>query len=180
MGTSSGAAARAELLGGLQLAGRKLSTATIMFHQAVADRLGLNITDHKCLDLVLLHGPMTAGALAAATGMTTGAITAAVDRLERAGFVRRVDDPKDRRKVVVQAVPKRLNEVGQFFEPLVAFLEELVSRYDDTELAAIVDFMTRSCDGLRQLTVKLREGAVRPNSKQKKKKPRGRAPARKT
>jgi DNA-binding MarR family transcriptional regulator len=179
MGTSGGAPARPELLGGLQRAGRQLSTATIMFHQAVADRLGLNITDHKCLDLVLLNGPMTAGALAAATGMTTGAITAALDRLERAGFVRRADDPNDRRKVVVRAVPKRLGEVGRLFEPLAAFLEELARRYDDVVLAGIVDFLTRSCEGLHQSTLTLRESAPPTNPGRKKVKAGGRSPARK-
>src|SRR5690349_15820511 len=90
-------ARRDELLHDLRLAGRRLSTATIMFHQAVADRLGLNLTDHKCVDLLLLNGPLTAGELASLTALTTGAITAALDRLERGGFVKREDDPEDRR-----------------------------------------------------------------------------------
>ena len=64
-----------------------------MFHQAIADRLGLNVTDHKCIDLLLMKGPLTAGELAGMTGLTTGAITAVIDRLEKAGFVRREDDP---------------------------------------------------------------------------------------
>jgi DNA-binding MarR family transcriptional regulator len=173
MGTSSRAPARSVLLAGLHLAGRRLSAATIMFHQAVADRLGLNITDHKCLDLVLLNGPMTAGALAEATGMTTGAITAALDRLERAGFVQRADDPSDRRKVLVRVIPDRLAEVCQIFEPLAAFQEELASRYDDTVLAGIVDFLTRCCAGLHQSTIDLREQAE-PDPKRKRAVPGGR------
>ena len=95
---------RSELLDELKLAGRRLSTATIMFHQAVADRLGLNPTDHRCVDRLLLNGPLTAGELASRTGLTTGAITAALDRLERAGFVARGDDPQNRRRVIVQPV----------------------------------------------------------------------------
>ena len=160
MPESSPQSTRTELLGGLQRAGQQLSTATIMFHQAVADRLGLNITDHKCVGLVLANGPMTAGALAAATGMTTGAITAALDRLERAGFVRRVDDPKDRRKVLVQAVSKRLDEVGKLFEPIAELMEEIAARYDDEELARIVEFMNRSRDGIHQATVNLRDATA--------------------
>src|SRR6516225_8343013 len=75
--------------------GRDVGTAAIMFHQAVADRLGLNPTDHKCLDLVHRAGGATAGDLAEWTGLTTGAITGLIDRLERAGFVRREDHPGD-------------------------------------------------------------------------------------
>src|SRR5262245_54462886 len=118
---------RAELLHDLALAGRRLSTATIMFHQAVADRLGLNLTDHKCVDLLLLKGPLTAGELAGMTALTTGAITAALDRLERAGFVTREDDPRDRRRVVVQAVPRRVKEISRLFESFSARLEGLAA-----------------------------------------------------
>ncbi len=75
---------------------RDLSTETILLHQAIADRLGLNPTDHKCLSLLLDAGePITAGELAVRTGLTTGAITGIVDRLERARFVRRERDPND-------------------------------------------------------------------------------------
>jgi DNA-binding MarR family transcriptional regulator len=171
MGTPSGPA-RAELRNGLLLAGRKLSAATIMFHQAVADRLGLNITDHKCLDLILLNGPMSAGALAESTGLTTGAITAVLDRLERAGFVRRAADPTDRRKVVAEALPKRLEEARKLFEPFVVSLDELTGRYDDRELAAILDYMTNSATVLQHSTGRLRQEAL---PKRKKKSPLRRA-----
>ncbi len=77
---------RTGLLDEMQRAGRELSAATIMFHQAIADRLGLNPTDHKCLDLLASKGLMTAGELAEMTGLTTGAITGVIDRLEAAGF----------------------------------------------------------------------------------------------
>src|ERR687897_3534396 len=81
---------------------REMSTETIMFHQAVADELGLNITDHKCLDLIHRYGAMPAGRLAELTGLTTGAVTGIIDRLEGAGYVRRTDDPKERRRIIVE------------------------------------------------------------------------------
>src|SRR6516165_10656801 len=102
----------------MQRAGRQLSAATIMFHQAVADRLGLNPTDHKCIDLLALKGLMTAGELADATGLTTGAITGVIDRLEGAGFVRREEDPNDRRRVILRAIPKPYREIARLFESL--------------------------------------------------------------
>ena len=101
--------ARSGLLDELQQAGRRLSLATIMFHQAVADRLGLNPTDHKCIDLLASAGWTTAGELAEATGLTTGAITGVIDRLEAAGFVRREDDPNDRRRVIVRVISEAIS-----------------------------------------------------------------------
>jgi DNA-binding MarR family transcriptional regulator len=148
---------RSELEKGLTLAGRQLSTATIMFHQAIADRLGLNVTDHKCMDLLLLNGPQTAGELARLTGLTTGAITAVIDRLERAGFLRREDDPNDRRRVILQAIPKRCREIERLFEPFAATFGGLNARYNDQELAVILDFMTRSREALAHATAVLRQ-----------------------
>src|ERR687883_2098882 len=81
---------------------RAMSTETIMFHQVVAVTLGLHITDHKCLDLIYRYGPMPAGKLGELTGLTTGAVTGVIDRLEAAGYVRRSNDPKDRRRTIVE------------------------------------------------------------------------------
>jgi DNA-binding MarR family transcriptional regulator len=152
---------RSELQQGLFVAGRQLSTATIMFHQAVADCLGLNVTDHKCIDLLLLNGPLTAGELAAMTGLTTGAITAVIDRLERAGFARRQDDPDDRRRVIVSVVVQRCRDIERLFQPFAASFGELTDRYSDKELAVILDFMNRSGQGLHQSTLELRKSLSR-------------------
>src|SRR5688572_17181329 len=85
--------------------GRELSARTILFHQALADKLGLNLTDHRCLDLAQRANsvaPLTAGQLAELTGLSTGAITGVLDRLEKAGFIRREKDPNDRRQLFVR------------------------------------------------------------------------------
>jgi DNA-binding MarR family transcriptional regulator len=136
--------------------GREVGTAAIMFHQAVADRLGLNPTDHKCLDLVNRAGGATAGDLADWTGLTTGAVTGLIDRLERAGFVRREDHPTDRRKVVIRVVPERLSEVGRLFRSLGEEMTDLCARYSEGELRVIVDYMTRSAELFRRETRRLR------------------------
>lgn len=163
------------LLDDLQQAGRRLSTATIMFHQAVADRLGLHPTDHKCIGLLESTGWSTAGELAEATGLTTGAITGVIDRLEAAGFVRREDDPRDRRRVIVRVVPKRYRDIARLFEPFAAAVARMGSRYTQKELATILDFMTRSCDVLRDATLELRKPPPPARKRPKAGRPRRRA-----
>src|SRR5260221_13705710 len=83
---------------------RRHSTAAVLFNHAVAERLGLGPTDHKCLDLLRERGAMTGSELASITGLTTGAITGVVVRLELAGYLRREPDPHDGRKQTLHAV----------------------------------------------------------------------------
>jgi DNA-binding MarR family transcriptional regulator len=85
---------------------RAYQTANDNFDQAIADRLGMNRTDMRCVDLIDQAGGMTAGELAKAAGLTSGAVTAVVDRLEKAGMARRVADPSDRRRVRIEVTPK--------------------------------------------------------------------------
>ena len=145
----------------LQELGRDMGVHVIMFHQAVAERLGLNITDHKCLDFVLRENGVTAGELSRATGLTTGAITGVIDRLERAGFARRQPDPHDRRKVIIVPRLERLPEIGKLFESLSRNMSRVMSRYSGREAQLIVDFMRRTVDVMRQENLKLRA----PNTK---------------
>lgn len=136
---------RAELIDALVLAMRDMSGATVFFHTAVAERLGLNPTDHKCADLIMRNGPLTAGALVEATGLTSGAVTGIVDRLERAGMVKRVTDPDDRRRVQLyftddQAVSERMWAI---FEPIYRASVALFERYTDEELRLVLDVIGR-------------------------------------
>src|SRR5258706_11254106 len=93
---------RWELIAALGMAGRELSAHTVMFHTAVAERLRLGLTDHKAFDFILRHGPVTAGQLAEITGLTTGAVTGVIDRLEKTGYVERGRHSADRRKGLVR------------------------------------------------------------------------------
>lgn len=143
---------------------RRLGTRTVLFHAAVAERLGLNATDHKCADLLWELGPLTAGRLAELTGLTTGAMTAAIDRLERVGFVVREADPQDRRRVVVRATPERTPQVAHLFEGLSASAQKLCERYTDEQLAVIEEFMNGAVTMLEQQTLALRADDVTADS----------------
>ena len=127
----------------------------------MAQRLGINSTDLECLDLVVLRGPMTAGALAEATGLTTGAITGVIDRLERAGFARRERDPDDRRKVLVRALPEIEVEAAPLFAPMERAAMAVLSSYSDDELALLLTFFRRIHEAARAATVELGELTAR-------------------
>lgn len=138
---------------------REMSTETIMFHQAVADVLGLHITDHKCLDLLYRYGAMPAGRLAELTGLTTGAVTGVIDRLEKAGYVRRANDPKDRRRTIVEPTRNKKLEkkLEGIFAPLGDRMDKLMSSYSDGELAFLLDVLTRALAESHQELIKLRD-----------------------
>jgi DNA-binding MarR family transcriptional regulator len=149
---------RTELLDELALAGRDVGAYSVMMHTAAAHAVGLNATDHKCLDLLGRHGPMTAGALADLTGLTTGAITGVVDRLEAAGFVERHRDEHDRRRVILAArMDAVVQAYGSIFEPLRAAVDDVADGYTDEQLELIIGYLRRTVDGLRDITTQLRD-----------------------
>ncbi len=137
---------------------REMSTQTIMFHQTVADVLGLHITDHKCLDIIYRFGAMPAGRLGELTGLTTGAVTGIIDRLEEAGYVRRTNDPKDRRRIIVEPTGNRKLErkIEGIFVPLHERMHELLSSYSDIELNFLLDAMREFSKQIREESEKLR------------------------
>jgi DNA-binding MarR family transcriptional regulator len=123
---------------------REMSTEAVMFHQALADELGLHITDHKCMDIIHRFGAMPAGRLGEMTGLTTGAITGMIDRLEKAGYVRRTNDPKDRRKTIVEPIRNRKLErkIEMTFTPFHERMHKVLSSYSENELTFLLDAMT--------------------------------------
>lgn len=136
---------------------REMSTETIMFHQAVADILGLHITDHKCLDFIYRFGAMPAGRLADLTGLTTGAVTGIIDRLEKAGYVRRISDPKDRRRTIVEPTRNKKLErkLELIFIPLRKRMHKILSSYSDSELAFLLNTTTEMLEQTREESKKL-------------------------
>ena len=137
---------------------REMSTQTIMFHQRVADVLGLHITDHKCLDIIYRFGAMPAGKIGEMTGLTTGAVTGIIDRLEEAGYVRRTSDPKDRRRTIVEPTGNKKLErkIEGIFIPLHERMQKLLSSYSDSELGFLLDAMTEILKQTREESEKLR------------------------
>ena len=136
---------RQQLEAALNAAMRDASGQGVLYSQAVAGRLGMNSTDLECLDYIL-RGPVTPGRLAELTGLTTGAITGVIDRLERIGLARRESDPDDRRKTVVRALPAVLERIAPLFEPMERAAMAVLSKYRDDELALILNFLTRARD----------------------------------
>ena len=98
-------AKRDDLLLRLEQGVRRMLAGAIIFNQQVAESLGVNATDLQCLNLLELQGALTPGDLARCCGLTTGGVTVVLDRLEKAGYVRREANPRDRRSLLIRPVP---------------------------------------------------------------------------
>src|ERR1700722_2562240 len=127
----SGDKRRPELLKRMWDLGREMSTQTVFLHQAIAQSAGLNATDTKCLDLMLHPGktPVTAGWLSQQSGLTTGAVTHILDRLEKRGYVERMRDKGDRRRVFVEVRMARLKPLLPKYEAIGNAYLTLLNNY---------------------------------------------------
>jgi DNA-binding MarR family transcriptional regulator len=116
------------------------------FDEAIAQRFGVNRTDLRCLDLLMeeLGGEATPGQLGTRLGLTTGSVTAMIDRLAKLGYVTRSPDPTDRRKVVVRPTDTILDKSREIYGRLVAGGVELLAKYTDEELELLIDFQVRA------------------------------------
>ena len=152
---------RAQLTAAMLQAGRSLGSASSMLSHACAESLGLHATDWECVTLLeeALPDRLTAGRLAELTGLTTGAITGVIDRLEASGFVRRERDPDDRRRVVLELVAERMAEALPVFSGVMRDMVVLQRGYDDAQLGSLVDLLTRASDILRHHALAIRAGA---------------------
>jgi len=124
---------------------RRHSTAVVLFHHVVAERLGLGPADHKCLDLLRERGPMAGSDLSAITGLTSGAITGVVARLERAGYVRREPDPHDGRKQILHLALERAH-IQDVINPLREDVAARLESFDTHQLTAIAEFLAGTTD----------------------------------
>ena len=149
--------ARAALLRELEEAMRRSSAQGVLFGQTVANVAGISGSDLECLDFLNLEGRVTAGRLAEVTGLTTGAITGVVDRLEKAGFVRRERDEADRRKVFIVTVPENVAQIGRYYVPMQAAMQKLWGTYSDAELHLLLRFASEGYRAVLEATEALKE-----------------------
>jgi DNA-binding MarR family transcriptional regulator len=142
-----------QLISEFRIAGNQDSA----FDNLAAERLGVNRTDLHCLNAIENAGGLTAGELAEETGLTTGAITGVIDRLERAGFARRVVDPEDRRRVKLEVTPKFYSRADRIWGPLAAEWESrLAERFTAEQLEAAIDFLRTTNELGRKHTERVR------------------------
>ncbi len=121
----------------LMTATRRLTRSSLMLQYAIAEKMNLNPSDAECIDFLMEMGPSTAGDLAKVTRLTTGAITSVIDRLEKAGFVKRQNDPNDRRKVVISLIPKKHEKGNLYYAAMAKDVYELFSSYSATRLKSL-------------------------------------------
>jgi DNA-binding MarR family transcriptional regulator len=132
---------------------RKLTRSTLILQHVIAGNIGLHVTDAECIDFLKEMGPSTAGELAKATRLTTGAITNVIDRLEKAGFVKRIPDATDRRKVIVIILPKKSNRAKIYYDALAGDVQLLFAKYSAQQLKFLITH-TRQLTNIYQERVK--------------------------
>jgi DNA-binding MarR family transcriptional regulator len=145
------------LVGRLMLALRRSSAAGVLHGQTIAKRVGVNPSDMECLDLILMNGPSTAGEIARRTGLTTGAVTGLIDRLERLALVERTADAQDRRKVLVRVREDKIGPIGALFSPMEKSMQALLGGYSREELKTLIDFAERGGDLMLARVTELNE-----------------------
>jgi DNA-binding MarR family transcriptional regulator len=140
--------------------GRQFSDATILLHAAIARKAGLSGTDHKYLGMLIQQGAMTAGDFAKITGLTSGAITGLVDRLEKKKLVRRLPDKHDRRRVsIVPDAARAQKLLGTLFSDLQRRMSENLARFDACEIAIIEKYMISTIEIMREATQTIKGNA---------------------
>jgi DNA-binding MarR family transcriptional regulator len=155
-GRGDAAAPSAELVERLHMAGRELSTSTVMFHTALAQLRGLSATEEKGLDVLLRLGPLTHAQLRDHIGLAPASVSDLIDRLESKGYAHRSRHPEDRRSTVITADAERIfADVTPLFEGWTTALEQLYATYSTEQLEVICDFMTKAAPAQREAALEL-------------------------
>ena len=121
-----------------------------LFRNAISEWAGLNVTDMDCLRYLFLKGIATPSELARHTGLTSGATTAMLDRLERAGLIERRPNPDDRRGTLIAPAKSSAEKAASWFESARTAQDELISSYSEEELEIISDVFERFTDLWKQ------------------------------
>ena len=119
---------------------RKFITAAVLLNARIAEKLGLTMTDVQVISVLQLYGPSTPTRLGAATGLSSGGVTVALDRLEKAGYIRRQPNPSDRRSLVIALVPSALAKLAKFFEGANAGARKALATLPERDLDAVIRF----------------------------------------
>jgi DNA-binding MarR family transcriptional regulator len=135
---------------------RRYLSAVVLHGQASASAIGLGASDLYAMNLLALGGAMTSGELARRTGLTTGATTRLIDRLERAGHLRRVPDPTDRRRIMLEPAAPATNLDG-VHDPARREIGALLASYSPEQLTTLFDYFTRATDAYHRATTELRD-----------------------
>jgi DNA-binding MarR family transcriptional regulator len=137
----------------------RFQQATDAVDETAAERLGVNRTDLRCLGSVSERESLSAGELAEAAGLSRGATTTAIDRLERAGYVRRVRDDRDRRSVRVEATPLARARIAELYDPIGRAGRAALEAYDEAQLTLLADFLRRGHALQREHALRIRSAA---------------------
>lgn len=148
---------RQQLMESISLEVRRSQTRTDAYDEAVATALGLNRTDFRCVDILSAEGTITAGRLAELMGLTSGAMTGVLDRLERAGYAERIREGDDRRRVHVALTKKAHESAWQYYQPLAELSAKLYARYSDEQLELLLDFLEAAAELFEGPLTRLRE-----------------------
>lgn len=139
-----------ELLNSLVWKMRQYGTRTVLFHQNIANSIGVAHTDFKTANILNETGPITAGELAKITGLSTGTVTSLVDRLEKAGIVKRESDQNDRRRVVIVPIKEKQEQIKSHYVSLGEVTKKECASYSEEEMELIIGFMTKAIAILEQ------------------------------
>ena len=122
---------------------RHASTAVVFFYEAVAQSIGLSVSDIKYAEIIMRNGPVTAGQLGIITGLTSGAVTGLIDRLEVSGLVQRRVPREDRRRVLISAIPEQMDHVAQQMQQFIGAHEELLNTFSQEQVALINTYIIK-------------------------------------
>jgi DNA-binding MarR family transcriptional regulator len=122
---------------------RQFIAGSILYNQQIADRVGLRLTDMQCINALELLGPSTPGELARFTGLTTGGVTVMLDRLEKAGYLKREPNPRDRRSVLVHLNPTKVKKMQAFYAEINERMGALLDATPERELRSFVNLLSK-------------------------------------
>ena len=149
-----------ELVRSVNLSAREYGISTVLFRHAVGDRLGVNVTDMECLALIFFKGLATPSEISRYTGLTSGATTAMLDRLEHARLIERRPNPDDRRGTLIVLTNERTEEIGSMFASAREAINRLTASYSESELEIIADYLGKLVEVWEEQREELRQKSL--------------------